>query len=99
MKPEFIPFKVKRPESEIATGRIPAEFKSLLEGIAADEGDGVSGLVLEGIIRVLQNRSQDNEKLREVIHNYLSERTDIIESNLSQARTALELFTESSSDS
>ena len=57
MKPEFQAHKVNlgKPSSI----RLPEDLKARLEIIAGVEGGGVAGLLIEGAVRVIQDRASD----------------------------------------
>ncbi len=60
MKPEFEKYRGERKTpKEITAARLPADLKAEAELIAAAEDDSLTGLLIEGIARVIEDRRSD----------------------------------------
>jgi len=95
MKPNFLLFRPQRKDRETVTGHIPPALKAPLELIAEAEGGGLSGLVLEGLIRVLHDRAQEPEAeeiVREAIPEFLNKHADEVRAQLAETAFIVDSF-------
>jgi hypothetical protein len=56
VKPQYEQYRANRKGSELKGFRLPTELYSHIERLAEIEGDSVTGLVIEGLARVLEDR-------------------------------------------
>lgn len=79
MKPDFEKYRGKKGEEKHAVNvLVPVPLRDLLEFIAKSESDTISGMVLEGLGRVLEDRQIDPEFNTNYL-TYLDEQAESIE--------------------
>lgn len=71
MKPEFEKFRTKSSGNPNSV-RVPDELLNAIELIAKIEDDSFSGLVIEGLVRVLDDRRNDPTYMQSLIDRYES---------------------------
>jgi uncharacterized protein involved in exopolysaccharide biosynthesis len=82
MKPEFEKYKAS--PTEVTTVRMPADLKAKLGVLATLESDSLTGLIIEGAARVLEDRENDPD--------YVSQRKQALEAQIAELRKQQELL-------
>ncbi len=93
MKPEYEKFRGDRTTSkELTAVRIPSVMKDEAKIIADGEGDSLSGLLIEGLARVIEDRRNDPnyaDNLRRTVQTQVDE----LEARLSKIKVLQESLT------
>lgn len=86
MKPEYEGYRGKRDEpKDVISARVPVWLKVKGEQAAVVDGDSLSGLMIEGLVRVIEDREQDPQ-FRENLKTALEERRVSLEAQLAETR-------------
>lgn len=98
MKPQYEQYRSGRKDAKESTSaKLPPEIKAEAELIAAAEDDSLTGLIIEGLVRVIQDRKQDPDFIAS-IRETISNQVDDLEEQLMEKKTLLESFQEPDSE-
>jgi len=97
MKPEFGRYRGDRTiPKEVVTARIPANLRAEVELIATMEGDTLSGLLVEGLTRVVEDRRSDPNYMADLeqgVHAQMQATRQATVERVANVRAALENLT------
>lgn len=98
MKPEFEVYRGdKSTRKDVTSVRLPAGLKGAAELIALGEGDSLTGLLIEGLARVVQDRRSD-PNFGDSLRTALDSRAQAAQEALAADRSQLETFLSGSTD-
>lgn len=78
MKPEFNQYRTKLSERPTSV-RLPQELSQAIELIAALENDSLSGIMIEGLARVVNDRRSDSEYVQSLLQAQAAKTSAILD--------------------
>jgi len=78
MKPEFSQYRTKLSERPTSV-RLPQELSQAIELIAALENDSISGIMIEGLARVVNDRRSDPEYVQSLLQAQAAKTSAILD--------------------
>ena len=78
MKPEFNQYRTKLSERPTSV-RLPQELSQAIELIAALENDSLSGIMIEGLARVVNDRRSDPEYVQSLLQAQAAKTSAILD--------------------
>lgn len=98
MKPQYEQYRSGRKDvKEQTSAKLPPEIKAEAELIAAVEDDSLTGLIIEGLVRVIDDRKQDPNFIAN-IQETLGNQVNDLENQLLAKRALLKSFQNTESE-